>query len=522
MNEDNIYKNQFILTNKSLIEKESIPLEEEKQKKDINLLYQVIGQNYKLSNLKKNIGIFLEITNYIFNDIKSISETGKNVKTLQYNSKLKINNESLYNNKVKCFNSNLNLFKKKLNFIKEKNNDFNNIYGYIQNLKHYGFCLDENFDINENDMILDINKFIIQHKWVKNFEELIDIKNKYFQINNIENNKYKLYSDFYNYFNNKYILDFKLEIKIKVNNHFLSISNEYFDNCIKDNIDIYYENINKHDLLNRLDNENKYLLQFYVKYLLYKFYKEEINSFRKYFKNESKDMEFLNKGLNFNIKKYINNIYLKCFYFDNIEITFSISKIDKKEYKSNDKKDHLQKIKNEKTIKKAIRFINNILYDIKISKNITDFIGEVKKNNNLTLDNIIKNSIFMKNMSTMGLFLLKNEICNYILTKNNFITTYYLNILETPLGKFKILYDYYNNGIKSYYVIELVFDQDLNLTIILKEPYKNLIFNLDQGQLMYIEKGRINFIYLYDILNGIVKNLNISKNMKYSPKNSIL
>ena len=267
MNEDNIYKNQFILTNKSLIEKESIPLEEEKQKKDINLLYQVIGQNYKLSNLKKNIGIFLEITNYIFNDIKSISETGKNVKTLQYNSKLKINNESLYNNKVKCFNSNLNLFKKKLNFIKEKNNDFNNIYGYIQNLKHYGFCLDENFDINENDMILDINKFIIQHKWVKNFEELIDIKNKYFQINNIENNKYKLYSDFYNYFNNKYILDFKLEIKIKVNNHFLSISNEYFDNCIKDNIDIYYENINKHDLLNRLDNENKYLLQFYVKAL---------------------------------------------------------------------------------------------------------------------------------------------------------------------------------------------------------------------------------------------------------------
>ena len=120
MNEDNIYKNQFILTNKSLIEKESIPLEEEKQKKDINLLYQVIGQNYKLSNLKKNIGIFLEITNYIFNDIKSISETGKNVKTLQYNSKLKINNESLYNNKVKCFNSNLNLFKKKIKFYKRK------------------------------------------------------------------------------------------------------------------------------------------------------------------------------------------------------------------------------------------------------------------------------------------------------------------------------------------------------------------------------------------------------------------
>ena len=146
----------------------------------------------------------------------------------------------------------------------------------------------------------------------------------------------------------------------------------------------------------------------------------------------------------------------------------------------------------------------------------------MKKNNNLTIDNIIKNSIFVKNMSTMGLFLLKNEICSYILNTGNFIITYYLNILETPLGKFKILYDYYENWIKHYYVIELVFDNDLNLTIIVKEPYKNLIMNLDQAQLIYVEKGRINFFYLYEILHGIVKNINNNKNMKFTPKNTIL
>jgi hypothetical protein len=146
----------------------------------------------------------------------------------------------------------------------------------------------------------------------------------------------------------------------------------------------------------------------------------------------------------------------------------------------------------------------------------------VKKKNNLTIDNIVKNSIFVRNMCTMGLFLLKNEICSYILKNGNFITTYYLNVLETPLGKFKILYDYYENGIKSYYVIELVFDNNLNLTLIIKEPYKNLVMNLDQAHLVYIEKGRINFFYLYEILHGIVKNLNNNKNMKFIQKNKIL
>ena len=514
-----------IITNKSLIEKKPIPSEEER-KKDIHLLYQVIGQNFKISNIKTNIGIFLELTDYIFNDIKSISVTGKNVKNMQYNSKLKINNESLFNNKVKCFNYNLSLFNKKLNFIKEKNNEINKLYGYLQIIKKYGFCLDEKFDINENDMILDLNKFIIQHKWVKNFEELINIKDKNFKIENSENNNYKLFSDFYNYHNNKQILNFKLEVRIKVNNQYLCAPNELFDINIKDNINKYYDNISK-DILNRekainnQDNQIKLLLEFYVKYLIYKFYKEEINSFRKYLKNELKGIEFINRGFTFNIKKYINFICLKCNYFDNIQIVFTISKIDKEKYKVNNPEDYLKQIKIKN--KQLSKFINNLLYDIRISKNITNFIGEVKKNNNnLTIDNIIKNSIFVKNMSTMGLFLLKNEICSYILKNGNFITTYYLNVLETPLGKFKILYDYYENGIKSYYVIELVFDNNLNLTLIIKEPYKNLVMNLDQAHLMYIEKGRINFFYLYEILHGIVKNLNNNKNMKFIQKNKIL
>ena len=108
MKEDN-FKNddKFVLTNKSYIEKQELPTEEEQEKKDLNFLYQLTGQNLKLSNLKQDVGIFLELTDYIFNDIKAISEAGKKIKNSQINNipKQKVNYESLYNNKVKCFDS---------------------------------------------------------------------------------------------------------------------------------------------------------------------------------------------------------------------------------------------------------------------------------------------------------------------------------------------------------------------------------------------------------------------------------
>ena len=55
------------------------------------------------------------------------------------------------------------------------------------------------------------------------------------------------------------------------------------------------------------------------------------------------------------------------------------------------------------------------------------------------------------------------------------------------------------------YIVELVFDNNLSLTLNIKEPFKNLIFSLDQGQTIYIEKGRINFNYLFEILRGLSK-----------------
>ena len=140
MKEDN-FKNDdlFVLTNKSYIEKQELPTEEEQEKKDINFLYQLTGQNLKLSNLKQDVGIFLEFTDYIFNDIKAVSEAGKKIKNSQNNnnSKQKVNYESLYNNKVKCFNNNLALFNKKFSFIKEKNKNFKEVIDYLTKIKKF-------------------------------------------------------------------------------------------------------------------------------------------------------------------------------------------------------------------------------------------------------------------------------------------------------------------------------------------------------------------------------------------------
>ena len=239
MKEDN-FKNDdlFVLTNKSYIEKQELPTEEEQEKKDLNFLYQLTGQNLKLSNLKQDVGIFLELTDYIFNDIKAVSEAGKKIKNSQNNnnSKQKVNYEILYNNKVKCFNNNLALFNKKFSFIKEKNKNFKEVIDYLTKIKKFGFFLDEKFDIKVNDTILDLDKFVIHHKWVKNFEELINIKNKNFSLFNYGNGNYNLKSNFYEYYNNKYNLDFSFEIKINTIVYTMKffISYDYFEEFIRD------------------------------------------------------------------------------------------------------------------------------------------------------------------------------------------------------------------------------------------------------------------------------------------------
>jgi hypothetical protein len=143
-----------------------------------------------------------------------------------------------------------------------------------------------------------------------------------------------------------------------------------------------------------------------------------------------------------------------------------------------------------------------------MSTNINNFLGEVKRNNNLTLDNIIKNSIFVKNITTLGLILLKNQLKSTIkrFSDKKIIFTPMINIHDTSIGKYAIYWEFFDKGMKYYNSIELSFDNNLNLTIEVKEPYRNIIYNLDQGKFITVEKGKISFNYLFEILNSIVMN----------------
>ena len=167
-------------------------------------------------------------------------------------------------------------------------------------------------------------------------------------------------------------------------------------------------------------------------------------------------------------------------------------------------------------------FFDNILLDIKLSKNISNFVGEVKNISNLTLENIIKNSIFVKNITNIGVFLLKFQFNKFILYNNNFISGNYLNIFEISFGSYKIFFDYYEKDLKINNEIELKFDNNLNLTINYIEPYKTPILNLDKTHKIIVDKGRINFNYLYDIIANSAANFNYITGNKYIFKNNII
>ena len=71
------------------------------------------------------------------------------------------------------------------------------------------------------------------------------------------------------------------------------------------------------------------LIFFFIVDLLYKFLKEEVNAVKKYM-NNSKILSFEYKGLTFTWNKVPKRISFRYTYFDNLEIQFSISKMDKK------------------------------------------------------------------------------------------------------------------------------------------------------------------------------------------------
>ena len=129
----------------------------------------------------------------------------------------------------------------------------------------------------------------------------------------------------------------------------------------------------------------------------------------------------------------------------------------------------------------------------------------------MTLENIIKSSIFIKNISKLGLLLLKYELNKIIIKESNalnIINSEYFNI-SYYFAKYQLYFDFFDKGNKINYSIVLYFDKNLNLTINVKEPYLNHIYSLDKTRRYSINKGKINLNYLFTILKSIVPLLDI-------------
>ena len=87
-----------------------------------------------------------------------------------------------------------------MSLIRENNRRANDIIKFLRRLRdEYDLILEEDFDMNTNDTFLDIDKTNLQYKLVKNFEDIINMKNKNFKIY-INQNKLAIGSNFYDYY----------------------------------------------------------------------------------------------------------------------------------------------------------------------------------------------------------------------------------------------------------------------------------------------------------------------------------
>ena len=533
----NYNKNGFKISNKSCIEKQEIKSEEEIEKDELKYLYLLTGGENKLSNLKKDIGLFLMKSEEVFLGIKSLSEYAiefgiKNRQmNLQY-EKNKVKSETENLKKLKCFEDNFCIFQKRISNLRSKAIDSKKIFDYIYSLKKDGFILSKKTEIRENDEFIDPENIFVEYKLFRNFEDLFaddecvknygsDLEKFIFKLKKInDEEKYELSSDFYEYYSKKYYLSFELKITFGNSQTALMITNKIIDEIFKENFPLFKDNPS---LMN--------IMSFFIKYLVYKIVKEETTILRDILLKTLKTNSFDFKGLNFEIIKIPFTTIIKCNFLNNLFLRFTVSKyqnslitnrspnIPPNNMNSANNKSNKYAVNNKNTInsyqdlrkfhvtKFIICFVNNILNDIKNSSVATNFIGQVKKNKNVIIEDVAKNGTIIKNIYNLSLILLRYEINNSLIPRKFNSGDYkvlvsHLISKNNILGIIKMVIESknYSKANKSIYNVEVFFDENLNTILKIQEPYKNNIISNDKVQNFVYNKGKINFMYLFDMI----------------------
>ncbi len=123
-------------------------------------------------------------------------------------------------------------------------------------------------------------------------------------------------------------------------------------------------------------------------------------------------------------------------------------------------------------------FCQNITHDVKNEKTIINYIKNIKRAQNLSLDNLVKSTIFIKNIAKFALSTLKYELNRIVYKESNELDIICFDVLSYNhyFAKYQLYFDCLDKGNKINYTIYLYFDMNLNLTISIKEPYLNHIY----------------------------------------------
>lgn len=440
--------------------------------------------NYLLNSkerLESLIGFFQLIT--IDNSLLRLKNIDEDI-IRRYEKSDKNNNIKKINlmKKIDIINKTQNSFNKKLSIIKENNKISQSIFKELNYLKDMGFIVDESFmfpnPIGENI------KIKLTHKYFRIYQNIKIFKKDKFDIYLLYDtklNKFELISDYYK----KFIKEFKIvyNIDLKLNNNTINtnidqIIKELIIDNLKTNPNLYYLITNPIEDKYQIKN----ILIFYYQYILYYLFKLEIKSLI--------DI-FIYKNLSFILKESGSITICSYNYF---EFKLSIKKVDI----------------SHTTIYNIFPYDNlfrimfeNIIYDIKIYKNIKDapFTKEY-----LSILDSLDCSIYIKNLTRISQLIIRKSFISYI---NTLIGIGYIDqiFINTNLNIYTYRYTIIknNNLNNNYNKIEfsLIFNKT-NLYFTHKNPTKNNIYMLERETITEYAYQRIDYNYLIYYISNLL------------------
>ena len=533
--------NMFYITNRPFTPNKEDPKEQEMEEKKCNKLIKSLNmmvlfnrtQRYNKirERLKKDLqdsrGRLLNLKYMIENcakiepeiKLRSIKEIESRV-SHENSEKMK---RIIFLKKREYFKNSIMIYNKEIKELEENCLKTQEIFQKLLELKKFGFYVEQNFKLNLNPNFDDLN-IVLQNKYILNFSEYFNINKHNFILsiqkpsenNTIKNypqeeNDFILESKFFDDFSKKYKIVFEFELKVD-NSSFINFDYSVMDDIINS---ILQQKMKLN--LQQIKNNSKVeiYLQFYFKYLLYKFFKLEINEILKILKKEGKNNIFVFKQFTIILKQHGNQISIEAKYNNLMQLKIKCAKILIEDFNNIPKKSEkkLEEIEKEKDchIGKLIRiFIDNLLYDIRIFNKTTSFHFLIR--NNPSISDLINLGLMVKNVTKISMIILRRLFSQQLKNKieelrgfNVIIRTEFYSDTDSFLCElnFKKQYSIKSNQIDKIQ-FNILFNYEGEIEIEIKKPYLNQIFYLDKEKYVFQKFKRIDFNYFLCLIDNIL------------------